>query len=749
MMNIRLVVLIIVLLKPLGILRSQSFDLIKDIPFTIEQTVLTNPLAGGMNAPQLSKADFNRDGEEDLFIFDRVGNVSMVFLAEQTAGGLTYKEAPEFSRNLPGLINWVLLRDYNRDDIPDIFAFSDVPGVAGVMVYKGYYEVDTLKFDRYNVDRTFNVLHFPLTGGGNIQVPLFVNNVDYPSVDDIDGDGDLDILTFDVAGSNIEFYANQAIEDDLPLDTIVFELADNCWGGIFEDGFTNAVSLSDQPGGCANRFDDVEFRHAGSTLMTFDPDNDGDKELVLGDITFAQVNLLINAGDSQKAWINDQDPNYPSDNTQVDIAFFPAVFHLDVDGDNLGDILAAPNASLGIEDQEVLWYYHNTGEYELQLIQKDFLVEEMVDLGTGAHPVFVDANADGLQDIVIGNESAFVAVGNQTASLWLFLNVGDAQNPAFRLANKDYLNLQRFNDLILGYTPIFEDLDNDGDVDLLMGNNAGTLLFGENIAGPNQPIDLANPTLDYMNIDVGGASVPGIVDYNKDGLKDLIIGERNGNVNYFENKGTLENPQFAEVPENPFWGSIDARNPGFINGYSHPRIVEGRTDTLLLIGTESGEIERYQLGGGETFDLINDQYGGVKDGGRASFDLADINGDGLLEMVVGNLRGGITMYQTDVAQSPLTSTKNQMAENFALTLFPNPSQGAFRLSWNKPLTQHSILRIWNSKGQQIHQRKLDEKGLTSLNMTMTYLDPGMYWITINTPTGMLSQKMIITTREER
>ena len=35
------------------------------------------PLAGGLNCPQFSSVDMNNDGKQDIFVFDRIGNVRM------------------------------------------------------------------------------------------------------------------------------------------------------------------------------------------------------------------------------------------------------------------------------------------------------------------------------------------------------------------------------------------------------------------------------------------------------------------------------------------------------------------------------------------------------------------------------------------------------------------------------------------------------------------------------------------------
>ena len=105
--------------------------------------------------------------------------------------------------------------------------------------------------------------------------------------------------------------------------------------------------MSDITGECADGFtdneDEVEFRHAGSTLLTFDANNDGYKELVVGDLSSDSLIFLTNGGDCDTAWFIDQTAaNFPEAGNPVAIPFFLASFYLDLNNDGENDILAAP-----------------------------------------------------------------------------------------------------------------------------------------------------------------------------------------------------------------------------------------------------------------------------------------------------------------------------------------------------------------------------------------------------------------------
>ncbi|MCB0580460.1 MAG: hypothetical protein KDD10_14270, partial [Phaeodactylibacter sp.] len=253
--------------------------------------------------------DLNNDQVMDLYVFDRTGNVQLAFINEGTPGESSYRYAPEYVPYFPQPLNdWVLLRDFNQDGAMDIF--TQAQGRApfqGIIVFYGYYENGHIAFERLGFDNEYSLINFTLFNGTETQV--FVSNVDYPSIDDLDCDGDLDILTFNPAGGYIELYENQSVERGFGLDSLIFELTDDCWGGIFESSIEQAVGFSDAPGDCfelAGSEAPGPRLHPGSTLLTFDSDDDGDKDLVLGDITFSTLNHLVNGGNCQQAWIVEQ-----------------------------------------------------------------------------------------------------------------------------------------------------------------------------------------------------------------------------------------------------------------------------------------------------------------------------------------------------------------------------------------------------------------------------------------------------------
>ena len=140
-------------------------------------------------------------------------------------------------------------------------------------------------------------------------INLYVSSSDIPAIVDVDGDEDIDILTFDPSGSHVYYHENKSIQMFGNSDSINLIRNDECWGNFQEDFSTNSVTLNLDEN--CNEIDDGgrSAKHSGSTLLAFDinPNINQSLELLLGDLTYDNMVMLFNDGTPEDAFIIDQD----------------------------------------------------------------------------------------------------------------------------------------------------------------------------------------------------------------------------------------------------------------------------------------------------------------------------------------------------------------------------------------------------------------------------------------------------------
>jgi len=643
----------------------------RDIPGMLGATTLRYPWAGGLNNPQFSNADLDHDGLQDLVVFDRTGNKLLTFRNNGGAYPNNYDYAPQYEANFPSMDAWCLLPDFNCDGVPDIFTHTTL----GIQVYKGYYNgSNQLSFNLYSP-----LIRYQSTSGW---LNLLVTNVDVPAFVDMNNDGDIDVLTFDPNGGYMWYFENTSQENGWGCDSLEYYHAEKCWGDLFEPSTTNA-KLLDQP--CPFVSPVLEntgsgtrgTRHTGSTTLCFDNTGDGIKEALVGDISFDELCYLRNNGTLTDSHIFAQDSVFPSYNVPAEVPTFPAAFRADVDNDGVMDLLVAPNADAGGNYSACSWLYKNTGSNSVGTFQfqtDSFLVNQMFDVGEGCTPVWFDYDNDGLVDLLLANFRYY-----DTCSFIATLkNVGTSTAPAFKLTKRNYAGLAVLNKQNLH--PTFGDLDGDGDPDMVVGNEDGMLLYYQNNAAAGAPAQFALAQSNYFGIDVGGRSAPQLVDVNGDGLLDLVIGKASGKISYYQNGGTAASADFSTLT-NSFFGNVNA-NPTSLDASSVPCVTHlpGHAGWVMLVGNNLGDVQLYDNIEGNlsgSFNLVTNNYSGIRAGKRSAMDARDINGDGVVELAIGNYRGGVTIYDTSSYTS--VAAQAMIGQRGELKAYPNPTNNRIYL----------------------------------------------------------------------
>ena len=671
-------------------------------------------LDGGINSGQFSNIDLNLDGVMDLIVFDRSGNKLNPYINNN--GNYIY--APKYRNNFPKIHDWILMRDYNLDGKNDIFTYSS----GGMAVY-----LNTSN----NVDLEFTeVTQLVLSNYGSNFLNIYISPVDIPAISDIDYDGDLDVLTFSILGGFVEYHKNQSMELYGNCDSLIFEFSESCWG-LFYEGL-NSYILNCQNCQCpqVNSNYNAKQKHAGSTILAIDIDNDNDKDLILGDISYNNLNILINGGDSQNAFMVDIDSIFPQNfnNTlAANIQGFPAGYYIDVTSDGIKDLIVTTNSQNNSENYESCWLYENNGqnnEPNFNFIQNNFLQADMLDFGTSAFPVFYDYNNDGLEDLIIGNYGYHNVNNDPTSSLALLENTGSDSIPSFNLIDRDWLNISSINlntslnIPALNLSPTFGDLDGDNNKDLILGDADGKLHLFTNIGNNN--FQLSNPN--FQNIDIGQFAQPQLIDVNRDGLIDIIIGEQDGTINFLPNNGSSNNPIFDTIIEN--WGGIDVDQSYISTGFSSPFLYDSSGVYILFVGSYSGNI--YQFSNIENniygqFTELNSTVSNIWDGGKSALTLKDINSDNNPEMIVGNLAGGISYFSSDSIFNDTTILYNNNLNKNLFSIYPNPNQNKINIS----STLNGEIKIYNLNGKIVKRKqKISEKE----TINISDLDKGIYLI---------------------
>jgi Secretion system C-terminal sorting domain/FG-GAP-like repeat len=649
-----------------------------NIPFfTAAYQPISNALAGGLANPQFSAVDIDGDGLQDLAIFDRVGNVWLTYKNNGSQGFAAYDFMPQWAGLLPKVEQWAMLRDFDNDGIADIFANGRVPtlGQIGIAVYKSSRSGNGLI--RFALETPMIFYTDPRNGGIS---HLFVSNVDIPDVADMDYDGDLDVLTFNGLGGYVELYKNVSVDSGWGADSLRYVLADDCWGRFYESGLSEALDLSPRADSCARysgwtplRTPQVlQPRHAGSALTTIDINADRKRELLLSDISFDNIALVGNNGRINEAWAQSEITFYPNNNVAVSVSQFPAAYIVDINNDNKKDMLVSPSLDDVSQNVACVWLYENIGTDSFPVfdyVQNDYLVENMIDVGKGAAPVWVDYDGDGLLDIVLATSGFFINTTTATTKLSAYKNVGSATSPAYRLVDTNFADLRRYN--LDRITVSFVDIDGDGDFDLLGGGEDGRIFYAQNV-GTAQIANFSQPQLGYFNIDVGSNSVPTWADLDGDGDFDLVVGERNGNLNYYNNIGTATNANFSATVSNGSFGLIDARQLGSNEGNAAPILVEWGGRMQLITGAEFGGFYWHDsiignLGGG--FNNVSERLNGLDEGRQSIGSVADINADGFMDILVGNKRGGIGIF----SYNPSLIGTVKINEKVEIRAYPNPA----------------------------------------------------------------------------
>jgi len=694
--------------------------------------------AGGMNACHFCTIDMDLDGVDDMLVFDRHGNRMLPLIYTGYASSIDYRLDTSYISKFPELHDWVMTADYNCDGKMDLFTY----GLGGIRVFRNVSD-SILKFELIT-----NMLTSWFYSGF---IGILVTPVDYPALSDIDSDGDLDLLTFFGLGSFVEYHKNLSMEKYGTCDSLDYRLETNCWGKFKESEGSNKITLN---ANCPGKNYELlsshhSPKHTGSTLLAIDLTNNGLKDLILADIDFPNLIALYNNGTIDSAFMTSMDTLFPSNTQPVYLFDFPVASWIDADHDGLNDIIVSPfNPTLAIADNyNSVWYYKNTGNPEqpqFEFQTKRFFQDQMIDVGSNSYPVLFDLNRDGLNDLLIGcwgkYDSSYyqeaILKSVYTGRIAYYENSGNQSTPVFSWKTDDLAGLSSLK--LTGLFPAFGDITGDEYPDLIIGQEDGTLALLKNDGSGSQPPGFLPPQWKYQGIDVGENSTPQLYDFNHDGLLDLIIGERKGNLNYYENTGTMTTPVFTLITDS--LGKVNVTNYQLsYSGYSTPCFFQDHTGyNQLIVGSEDGKAwyfddipadpEAPYIPSGMLYNLISSDPFPIRCGWRTSPAIGFLSDSLKMDLVIGNYSGGLNYFSKKSYPEVLPGVPHFLAQQMgSFKIFPNPASTTIFIKLPPDIRIKLLqVEVRNLFGQSLYSTTIQD----SAPISPGYLPNGIYIITL-------------------
>jgi hypothetical protein len=369
--------------------------------------------------------------------------------------------------------------------------------------------------------------------------------------------------------------------------------------------------------------DDVIFNPSGIPSLPFsqprlaDIDNDGDFDLTIGSIDEPPLYFENTGNNAQPSFEPGEDIFASIEPLDAEMGVF-----IDIDNDGDQDFITGGYTGLNL--------YLNTGTPGLPEFEKTEGFFDGIMAGQNPVPDLADIDNDGDPDMVLGlSESGVVKI---------YTNTGTASSATF-----DENNVYEIGDIGLYAYPVFCDMDDDGDFDLIAGRDAHGFVYYKNTGDPNTASwEIEEEFFEGLGDETYWNS-PTLADLTGDNKPDLIFGTAPGPLNYFIQTGTPSNPEWTENTM-LFGGVLDAggaSNPCFFD-------YDGDGDIDLFTGSQLGDIKYYENTGsvsGPAWEENSSSFSSLKHSIYSAVAIGDVNDDGYADAIVGDLSGKLYYHE--------------------------------------------------------------------------------------------------------
>ena len=678
-----LVLILIWIATPL--LGQKVVELDQGKTIRLKGQVLSNGFSLGINSAQIQTIDLTGDGKEEWVVWDINSRQLQVFEKK----GEQFLIRPELSYFFPTDVSgFLVLADFDRDGKKDLFTST----ALGIKAYR-----NTSSGSQISWTIAQNFLR--LEGANNIPA----NNLDTPLLQDLDGDGDLDLLLFNFAvGDYLEYYRNTSIERKGSPDIDGFAFPIRHWGG-FEFCGCEQISFGLTCDGRtlatpASPLDQARVQHAGGhSLLYRDFTGDGIPDLLMGREECTTLYFLPNEGTSSNPKFASFSKELPGFGSLPEFPRFHAGQYLEE------SLIVSLNtnetaAPFGVDfAQSIVRLEKGTGKM-LPILQN-----QVLDLGENTRPFFSGTSFSGELLVTANGKKGTKVLGQAYRMRYT--------GTQLELVEEDYLGLSELNLLdltLLDYTSVSKE------------KHLWVLGTRTSSTGVPAPVLLKREGVNWGEFALKGLSLrtgDQLTLYGHQGKDQLLVAAQNGSLTQYEVDLTARSVQL--VASN-FLGFQD--NPGSRN--LNVTIRSGESPVLYSVD-QTGRIFRIRdfLNAPvreEVLVRIQNQYLPLRLG-RSNWLAVVKSSLGEEDDLILGTRGGGLLYLS------AASTDGDSAGEFSVTAFPNPSSGSFQIVSSVPATG----RLVSALGQVLLSEILLPARRAVL-VDIPNLAPGMYFLQLQT-----------------